>query len=71
MQPFGTVGKAPLQPAGALVEAPDQEQQFVTGGIDAGRESNDGAIEFVDGMMALGGSFGRGHDTSQYAGEGL
>ena len=46
-------------------------QQFVARGVDAGGEMNDGAIEFGDGMMAVGGRFGRGHDTSLCAGEDL
>ena len=53
-------GESASQPAAALVDATDQHQQFIAGGIDAGGERHDGGIEFVDVRMAMGLRIGRG-----------
>ena len=53
MQPLGAVREAPFEPAGTLVELAYQDQQFKGGGIDAGGEIDDAAIEFIDGEKAL------------------
>jgi hypothetical protein len=48
VQPAGAVGEAPLKPSGSLVEFPDENEQIISFGIDAGGEIDDRPIEFVD-----------------------
>src|SRR5690606_16305606 len=53
VQPLGAVLEAPLEPSGALIEAAHQHQEIMGRGVDAGREVDDGAIEVVDGCVAV------------------
>ncbi|MEX2124114.1 MAG: hypothetical protein WD795_09495 [Woeseia sp.] len=60
VQPVRTVPETPAEPAGPFVEAAEQDEQIVAFGVDAGGELDDGAVELVDGGMAVG--IGKGVD---------
>ncbi len=66
-QPVGTVIKTPFEPAGPFVELANQQQQFIGGGIDAGRQTNDTAVEFVDGKQPVFAYIYRLNDTSLWS----
>ena len=69
VQPVGAVLEAPLQEARALVELADEYEQFVADRIDAGGEIDDGAIERVDVQVARGGEIGIAHGADSVGDE--
>ena len=71
MQPVGAVLEAPAEPAGAFVEAADQDQQVVSGGIDAGGEADESAVEVVDGAVPLAAGIDIGTEIRAHFGTSL
>src|SRR5690606_38358787 len=43
----------PFEPPGTLVETADEHQEIVRGGVDAGSEVDDRAVELVDGGVTI------------------
>jgi hypothetical protein len=48
VQPLGAGFESPTQPSAAFIEAANEHEQIVGGGVESGGEGSDGLVQGVD-----------------------